>query len=182
MTAPATPLGQVIDANTLRMERTLAAPIDTVWSFLVEPAKRQRWLAGGTRPTAAGACFDLRFDNDALTGETTPPRFQQFAGVHCMASRVIEMQAPRLLVMSWQEGSPNESEVRFELEPHGGHTHLTLTHSRLARRAGMLNVAGGWHAHLDVLEDVLAERAPRPFWTNFGEKEAAYDRLIPAAS
>lgn len=181
MTPSTTPLGQVIDANTLRMQRTLAAQIDTVWNFLVDPERRMRWLAGGSRP-AEGARFELRFDNDALTGETTPPRFRQFAGVHCMASRVIAMQAPKLLVMSWQEGSPNESEVRFELEPRGDHTQLTLTHSRLARREGMLNVAGGWHAHLDVLEDVLAERAPRPFWTNFGEKEAAYDRLIPAAS
>lgn len=181
MTPSATPLGQVVDANTLRMQRTLAAPIDTVWNFLVDPARRQRWLAGGSRP-ADGAHFELRFNNDALTGEKTPPRFQQFAGVHCMASRVITMQPPHLLVMSWQEGSPDESEVRFELEARGNATHLTLTHSRLARREGMLNVAGGWHAHLDVLEDVLAERAPRPFWTNFGEKSAAYDRVIPAAS
>ena len=62
----------------------------------------------------------------------------------------------------------------------GDQTHLTLVHSKLPRREDMLNVAGGWHAHLDVLEDVLAERAPRPFWSDFGEKEAAYDRLIPA--
>lgn len=181
MNANTAELGQVIDAKTLRMERTLDAPIDKVWNFLVDPSKRARWLAGGSCPAQPGDTIDLRFDNDTLTGEKAPPRFQQYAGVHLLKSRIVKMQAPRLLVMTWQEGSPHASEVSFELSARGDQTHLTLVHSKLPRRDDMLNVAGGWHAHLDVLEDVLAERAPRPFWSNFGEKEAAYDRLIPAA-
>ena len=45
MTArPPAELGRVIDAQTLRMERTLDAPIDKVWSFLVDPERRARWL------------------------------------------------------------------------------------------------------------------------------------------
>ena len=181
MNANTAELGQVIDAKTLRMERTLNVPIDKVWNFLVDPNKRARWLAGGSCPAQAGDTIELRFDNDTLTGEKAPPRLQKYGGVHLMKSRIVKMQAPRLLVMTWQEGSPDASEVSFELVARGEQTHLTLVHSKLPRRDDMLNVAGGWHTHLDVLEDVLAGRAPRPFWSNFSEREAAYDRLIPSA-
>jgi uncharacterized protein YndB with AHSA1/START domain len=181
MNANTAELGQVIDAKTLRMERTLNVPIDKVWNFLVDPNKRARWLAGGSCPAQAGDTIELRFDNDTLTGEKAPARFQKYAGVQLMKSRIVKMQAPHLLVMTWQEGGPNASEVSFELSARGDQTHLTLVHSKLPRRDEMLNVASGWHAHLDVLEDVLAGRTPRPFWSNVGEKQAAYDPLIPAA-
>jgi len=180
MTArPPAELGRVIDAQTLRMERTLKAPIDKVWSFLVDPAKRARWLAGGTAPAQAGDCIDLRFDNDKLSSEKVPPKLQEFGGTHLTQCRILRIEPPRLLVMTFQEGSPNASEVSFKLTPLGEHTHLTLVHSKLAQRSTMLNVAGGWHTHLDTLEDVLAERTPRAFWTHFGERREAYDRIIP---
>ena len=178
---PTAELGRVVDAQTLRMERTLDAPIEKVWSFLVDPAKRTRWLAGGTAAARTGDTFELRFDNNRLTAEPAPPKYQQYAGEHCMNSRLVALEPPCRLVMTWNEGSPTASEVSFELAVRGdGHTHLTLVHSRLVKREGMLSVAGGWHAHLDVLEDVLAERAPRAFWSNLGELSAAYDRVIPA--
>jgi uncharacterized protein YndB with AHSA1/START domain len=173
-------LGRVIDAQTLRMERTLKAPIDKVWSFLVDPAKRARWLAGGTSPAKPGDCIDLRFDNDKLTGEAAPPELQQYAGRHEFQCRILEIEPPRLLVMTFGGSGPDASEVRFELSARGEHTHLTLVHSKLAKRSAMLNVAGGWHSHLDVLEEVLAGRAPQAFWTHFAALQEAYDRVIPA--
>ena len=37
-----------------------------------------------------------------------------------------------------------------------------VTHRRLPDRKGMVSVAGGWHAHVGILEDVLARpRAAR---------------------
>jgi len=173
-------LGRVIDPKTLRMERTFKAPIDKVWSFLVDPVKRARWLAGGTGPTRPGECIDLRFDNDKLSDQKAPAQWQDYSGVHEFQCRILRIEPPRLLVMTFQEGSPDQSEVSFELTARGDHTHLTLVHSKLARRSSMLNVAGGWHTHLDVLEDVLAGRPPRAFWTRFGDRREAYDRLIPA--
>jgi uncharacterized protein YndB with AHSA1/START domain len=178
-TAHAAALGTVLDAQTLRMERTLGAPIETVWQFLVDPVKRARWLCGGSPAQAAGETMTLRFDNDKLTAEKPPAHFQQHAGVHEVHSRIVVLEPPTRLVMSWQEGSPDASEVSFELAADGERTHLTLVHRKLPRRGAMLNVAGGWHAHLDVLADVLAQREPRPFWSNFGAQQAAYDRIIP---
>src|SRR5262252_6632861 len=112
-------LGRVIDAKTLRMERTFKAPIDKVWSFLVDPAKRARWLAGGTQPTKAGDTIALRFDNEKLADEKAPPKLQQYAGQHDMQCRILKIEAPRLLVMTFQEGTPGASEVSFELAARG---------------------------------------------------------------
>src|SRR5215510_5968512 len=108
MTArPSAELGRVIDAQTLRMERTFNAPIDKVWSFLVDPAKRARWLAGGTGPAKPGDTIDLCFDNDKLAGEAAPAKMQQYAGKHTMGCRVLRIEPPRLLVMTFQEGTPD---------------------------------------------------------------------------
>ena len=76
------------------------------------------------------------------------------------------MEPPRLLAISWNEGGAAPSEVTFELTPQGDTTRLVLTHSRLASRKGMLSVASGWHAHVDVLIETLAGGKPQGFWTN----------------
>lgn len=57
---------------------------------------------------------------------------------------------------------------------------LILTHRRLADRAAMLSVAGGWHTHLDILADRLAGRTPEPFWTTHERLEADYESRLPA--
>jgi hypothetical protein len=53
-----------------------------------------------------------------------------------------------------------------------------LTHRRLASRKDMLSVASGWHAHADVLIDVLAGQQPQGFWTNLLAVEKAYEAHI----
>ena len=44
----------------------------------------------------------------------------------------------------------------------------------------MVNVASGWHTHLDVLIDDLEGREPRPFWSTYVGLEAEYQRRLPA--
>jgi hypothetical protein len=46
----------------------------------------------------------------------------------------------------------------------------------------MLGVSGGWHTHLYILEDVLAGRPVRPFWSTHARVEEEYENLIPADS
>jgi len=170
-------LGRPIEPGTLRMERTLPAPIERVWAYLTDPDKRATWLAGGTMAQKPGEMFDLRFNHTELTGEEAPDLYAECRQPIVQKSRLVRMEAPTLLTISWDEG-PAPSEVSFELTPRGDTTQLVLTHRRLASRKDMLSVAGGWHAHVDVLIDVLAGRKPQDFWTNFLALEQDYEAHI----
>jgi hypothetical protein len=154
------------------MERMLDAPIDKVWNFLVTRAKRTVAGRGSAQPRSR-----VNQRRQRRADEKAPP------------VPAVRRRAPAEVAHREDAGaSPAGHDLagrqpacpQVLMSARGDQTHLTLVHSKLPRREDMLNVAGGWHAHLDVLEDVLAERAPRPFWSDFGEKEAAYDRLIPA--
>jgi hypothetical protein len=57
---------------------------------------------------------------------------------------------------------------------------MTLTHSRLPSRAMTVDVSGGWHLHLDVLEQVLAGRERAPFWSRNAALARDYEARIPA--
>ena len=46
-------------------------------------------------------------------------------------------------------------------------------------KAILRGVAGGWHAHLDILEDVLRGLAPTGFWARHTRLEAEYDARLP---
>ncbi|MFH0129335.1 SRPBCC family protein [Variovorax sp. VaC1] len=170
-------LGQLIEPGTLRMERTLPAPIERVWAYLTDPEKRATWLAGGTMAQETGDVFELRFEHTRLTDEEAPERFAGYRKPHLQKSRLIRSEAPTLLTISWDEG-PAPSEVTFELTPEGNSTRLVLTHRRLANRKEVISVAGGWHAHVDVLIDVLRGDKPQGFWTNLEAVEKAYEAQI----
>ncbi|MGJ7525004.1 SRPBCC family protein [Variovorax sp. GB1P17] len=170
-------LGQLIEPGTLRMERTLAAPIERVWAYLTDPDKRATWLAGGTMTQEIGGVFELRFEHTRLTDEEAPERFAGYRKPHLQKSRLLRSEPPTLLTISWDE-DPAPSEVTFELTPEGNGTRLVLTHRRLADRKETLSVAGGWHAHLDVLIDVLQGDRPQGFWTNLEAVEKAYEAHI----
>jgi uncharacterized protein YndB with AHSA1/START domain len=57
-------------------------------------------------------------------------------------------EAPRVLEYSW-----GENEIRWELEPNGNGTRLTLWHS-IGRRFVAMGAAG-WHICFDVLDRLL---------------------------
>ncbi|HEX7863621.1 MAG TPA: SRPBCC family protein [Variovorax sp.] len=171
-------LGNQTAPGTLRMERTLPAPIERVWAYLADSDRRAAWLAGGALPRAPGELFELRFEHTKLTGEVAPDRFAECREPILQKSRLLRMEPPRLLSISWDEGGSAPSEVTFELTPKGDTTQLVLTHSRLASRKDMLSVAGGWHAHVDVLIEILSGHKPQGFWTNLAAIEKEYEAHI----
>jgi len=171
--------GEVLASDTIRFERLLPGPIERVWEYLTDGDKRGKWLARGRIELKPGGPGEFLFKHSELSAEKTPPaRYKDMEGGKTMPLRVLRAEAPRLLAISWGGEPGGESEVVFELTPKGDKVLLVLTHKRLASRAAMKSVAGGWHAHLGVLEDNLAGRAPRGFWTTYEQLAAEYKRRL----
>jgi len=173
--------GQMIDSQTLRIERLLPGPIDRVWAHLVDSEKRRKWFARGDFDLRPGGHADLIFQHSELSAEKTyPEKFKAMENGHSTHGEVLGCEPPHLLSFSWAgDAAHASSEVTFELEPKDGKVLLTLTHRKLKDRAQMVGVGGGWQAHLAMLEDELAGREHRGFWTLHAEVAAEYEKRIP---
>ena len=172
---------EIVDAQTVRLKRLLPGPIERVWSYLVEGEKRRIWLAGGDMELRPGARFELHFRHRDLSAEPVAAGASDYEGSH--PGEITEVDPPRRLGITWGEGlGVPVSEVIFELEPKGEKVLLTITHRKLDAPTTAKEVAMGWHTHVGILEDVLAGREPRWFWTSFRQIKPAYDRLFPGVT
>jgi uncharacterized protein YndB with AHSA1/START domain len=173
-----TDYGVVTEAGTMRLERLLPGSIDRIWAYLTEPEKRARWLAGGPMELRVGGRAKLRFRHADLSAERTPPeRFKNGDGGHTLECRILACDQPRLLSYTWGK---DWGEVTFELTPQGRNVLLVVTHRRLDPK-GMASVAAGWHAHLGILADRVADREPTGFWTAYLRLEADYEKRLAQA-
>lgn len=172
--------GQLTAPDTIRFERLLPGPIERVWGYLTDPAKRALWLAGGPMELKVGGRVEQRFRHAELSPEPceTPERYRREADTPTVG-RVTACEPPHLLSYTWDELTPNTSEVTFELSAEGERVRLVLTHRRLVGRRTKLGVAGGWHRHLAILEDRLEGRDPPAFWPLFERLERDYDAQLP---
>ena len=171
--------GTVIGPGEIRFERLLPGPIETVWQFLVDSRKRGEWFASGPMEQRVGGTVELAFKHQDLSPNKAPPpdKFREMDRTgHRARERVLAIDPPRLLTITFGGGT---SEVTFELAPRGKDVLLTLTHRKLATRADMLNVAGGWHAHLEMLVEKAHGRTPDAFWTVWQRIDGAYAKRIP---
>lgn len=157
--------------GTLRLERLLDAPVETVWRYLVESDLRARWFAGGPMEPRAGGAVELVFDHDNLSSDDVPypEKYRAHKGARG-AEHVVQFEPPYRLAFSWDEGK--EGFARFELFDEAGRTRLVLTHDGISGPPAMANFGGGWHAHLTVLQAILAGGAIRDFWALHAESEA----------
>lgn len=173
--------GATSGPREMRFERLLPGPIERVWTYLVDSDLRGRWLAAGPMEQKTGGRVELTFRHRDLSPDETPPA--NYADMnengHRAVNEVVDFDPPRLLTITWESAGPNPSEVTFELSPQGNEVLLVLTHRKLADRGEMVNVSGGWHTHLGILEDLLAGRPRRPFWAVWRVKEADYDSRLP---
>jgi uncharacterized protein YndB with AHSA1/START domain len=167
--------GVLIEAGTVRFERLLPGPIERVWEYLVDSEKRGTWFASGPMELRVGGTVELRFRHAELhTGAEKPPaKHAQHGAGHVSRGRVTRCEPPRLIAFTWGDEDPT-SEVSFELSPRGERVLLTLTHRRLASRADALDVASGWHLHLDILGDRLHGVETKRFWSVLERLESEY--------
>lgn len=158
--------GWIVEPDTLRFERLLPGPVERAWAYLTESDKRGAWFAAGPMDLRAGGAANLRFDHNALTPHTEaiPERHKDKAGGVEVTVYLTAVDAPRLL--GWNDDPANpESGETFELLESDGKVVLRLTQRHVTDGAMRAEAAAAWHAHLDVLEAVLANRTPGPFWS-----------------
>lgn len=149
--------------DTIRLERLLDAPVETVWRYLTEAELRSRWFMGGTDATPGGE-FDLVVDHDKLSDDPNvpyPESYECFKG-NVWAEKVVRFDPPKLLATTFQGGK--NGIVTYELFPEDGRTRLVLTHSEIVSPVGGQDFGSGWNSHLTVLQERLAGRGVRNFW------------------
>jgi uncharacterized protein YndB with AHSA1/START domain len=124
------------DKWTLILVRELRHPPALVWQALTDPAHLTEWAPfDANRNLAAVGPVTL-----STVGAPTP---------QVSESTVKRAEAPRLLEYGW-----GGNDIRWELEPLGNGTRLTLWHN--IDRGFIAWGAAGWHVCLDVLEHALA--------------------------
>ena len=121
---------------TLILVRELRHSPEKVWQALTDPAHLREW-----------APFDA--DGSLGTGGATVKLTTVGAPtVQVSETTVTRADAPRLLQYNW-----GGNDIRWELEPVGGGTRLTLWHDIDRRYISM--GAAGWHICFDVLDHLL---------------------------
>ena len=151
-----------LSSDTIRLERLLDAPPETVWRYLTQADLRREWFMGGSdaRPDSE---FELIVDHDNLSTDDIPyPEDYAAAKGKRYSDKVLRFDPPRLLETTFAGG--NQGVVTYELLPEGGRTRLVLTHSGIKSGTGAQDFGSGWNSHLTVLEEKLAGRKVRNFW------------------
>jgi uncharacterized protein YndB with AHSA1/START domain len=141
------------DKWTLILVRELRHPPEKVWQALTDPAQLRQWapfVVDGSFATV-GATVNLTWVGNPAPQKTT----------------VTRADAPEVLEFS---------DIRWELEPLGGGTRLTLWHN--IDRRFIAWGAAGWHISFDVLERLLAGEPIGPIAGASAMKSEGWQRLV----
>jgi len=124
------------DKWTLVLVRELRHPPAAVWKALTDPAQLREWAP---------------FDADRDLGSVGAARLSTVGTPTPQVSdtRITRAEAPKLLEYNW-----GGHDLRWQLEPMGAGTRLTLWHN--IERDYIAMGAAGWQICFDVLERLLA--------------------------
>lgn len=118
------------DKWTLILERQLRHSPEKVWEALTDPAQLREWAP---------------FDTEASLGTVGKVNLRWVGTPTPVETNVTRVKAPSLLEFG---------DMRWELEPSGGGTRLTLWHKIDHRFVAW--GAAGWHISFDVLDRMLS--------------------------
>jgi uncharacterized protein YndB with AHSA1/START domain len=145
-----------VGAAEVVFERRFRAPRERVWRALTDPGELAAWLAPAQIDFREGGSVVLEFDDGIERGTIT------------------ELREPEVFAYTWNEGK-TDSLVRFELEPDGGGTRLTLRHT-FEGEVDLPSYGAGWHHHLELLTAQVAGAPITWNWNRFRELKSEYER------
>jgi uncharacterized protein YndB with AHSA1/START domain len=166
------------DQQSVQFMRILPGPIEKIWAYIADGKKRGEWFASGDLPPV-GQTFELRFKHSELSPNQAPPpeQFKEMdATGHVGRERLLALEPPHRMVISFGLEKGVASEVEFKLTEEGDKVRLTLTHSKIPDRAYAVGVSGGWHSHLAILQYKAEGKVPPAFWDIWREIDGAYDK------
>lgn len=126
------------DTTHVDFSLTLDNHLEEVWVALTEPAWLAAWLAPGNIELRIGGAAKLDFVDSGVM----------------IDSKVTAVAPQRVLEYSWSSPGEPLRPIRWELEPIGPTTLLTLRLSVPANE-DVARAAAGWAAHLEMLLTAL---------------------------
>ena len=121
---------------TLVIVRELPYPPEKVWQALTDPAELREWAP---------------FDADRSLAAVGPVKLST---VGTPTPQISDTQVTRAVAPSFLQYQWGGNDMRWQLEPSGAGTRLTLWHD--IDRGFISMGAAGWHICLDVLDQFLA--------------------------
>jgi serine/threonine protein kinase len=142
--------------STVRLARTIPAPVDQVFALWTNPAEMFDWYAPSDDYTTSVAAFDPRVGGRFQVAMKHAAREIP----HVVTGEFSRVDAPRSLSFTWAWISPvpdvQETQVTVEFLPSGDSTELVLTHERFRDEGQRSGHAEGWDGCLGRLARKLA--------------------------
>jgi serine/threonine protein kinase len=144
------------DESTIRMTKSIAAPVDQVFAAWTDPARMVNWYAPTDDYTTPVAEVDLRVGGAYRVGM----KRKDSADVALVSGQYCRVEQPSLLSFTWawesHEVAVPETQVTLEFRPNQNTTDLVLTHERFRDPELRKRHAEGWTGCLDRLARKLA--------------------------
>ena len=141
------------DAQTLRIERTFAAPAAAVFDAWTSEEVLRRWFHAERAWQTPTAEVDLRVGGAVRVVMRDPVEEVEYGGT----GRYTEIDPPTRLAFTWtwDDDAARETLIELDFEEAEGATTVVLTHSSLRDEESVRSHEGGWSNCMEVLREVV---------------------------
>ena len=141
---------------TIRLEQSVAAPIEKVFAAWTNPEQMAKWWAPSDDFTTPIAEADPRVGGSYRVGMKHKDREQ----ANVVSGQFCRVEAPNLLKFTWAWEAPkadsHETQITLEFRPDGSSTNVTLTHDRFRDEVKRQEHTQGWLGCLNQLARKLS--------------------------